>query len=272
MPSRRQPPGVAELDGCESIVVVGGGPTGVELSGALTELLADLKKDFSHLDLSGARVTLLEHGDELLAPYRADRRRYARRALTDMGVDVRTGLAVVEVSETGVRLDSGDALESRTVIWAAGVTPVPFVGSLGLDQARGGRIVVDGHQRVPGRANVYAVGDVAATKLDDGASVPQLAQPAIQTGRHVAEVIVAELEGRVVPAFEYHDKGTMATIGARRAVVEFPERQGVHRRHGVDLLAGPPPVVPGRIPEPTARDRQLAVDRHHTRPGCAPDR
>jgi NADH dehydrogenase len=208
------------------VIVVGGGPTGVELAGALTELLFDLQRDFTHLDLSSAEVVLLELGDVLLAPYADARQRYARAALTKMGVKIRTGTSVIEVTADGVRLDTGESVPCCAVIWAAGVRPVDFIDALDLEQGHGGRIVVDEHNRSTTRSNVFAIGDVAATTGADGSLIPQLAQPAMQTGRHVAQVISADLAGASVEPFHYRDKGTMATIGQRRAVVEFPAGRG----------------------------------------------
>lgn len=219
-------------DGALTFLVVGGGPTGVEVAGALAELIgAVLRHDFPRLAVERARVVLVEMQDDLLTPFRPPSRRHARRSLEGLGVEVRTGQTVERVERTCVTLAGGEVVPAHTLVWAAGVRANPLAAALGLPTARGGRIEVHPDLSVVGRPGVWAIGDVAATpdvkaeaKSRDGALLPQLAPVAIQSGRHVGAQVLARLDGRATTAFRYLDKGTMATIGRRRAVAELPLR------------------------------------------------
>ncbi len=203
-----------------TIVVVGGGATGVEMAGTLAEMVRGaLPYAYPELDPDTMRVVLLEMGDDVLAPFKKRLRTYAAKALRKRGVDLRLGATVAEVTETEVRLSDGDVIPTRSVIWATGVTAHPIVSEWGLPQGRGGRIKVGSDQRVVGLANVFAIGDVSAD-VDD--PQPQLAQPAMQHGAHVAEQIRRTIAGMPPTAFSYKDKGIMATIGRRAAVAELP--------------------------------------------------
>ncbi len=208
-----------------TIVIVGGGPTGVEMAGGFAELIdRPLRRDFPGIDTDRARVVLVEGQDRLLgsfAPRLGDR---ARSRLEDMGVDVRLETQVQSVEADRVRFADGSDIASNTVIWAAGVKAHPLAGALGLETTRGGRLVVDDQLRVPGYPDVYAIGDVAASMEADGRLVPQVAPGAMQGGEYVAERIaerVGSAGGRDRP-FAYRDKGSMATIGRNAAVVELP--------------------------------------------------
>jgi len=206
--------------GALTVVVVGGGATGVELSGALVELFGHvLAKDFRRLDISAAKVVLLEATDHLLGAFSPPSRALALRTLTHRGVDVRFGAAVTRVEPGAVHLADGSAISTRTVAWVAGVRPVPLAERLGLPTDRSGRLAVEPDMHVPGHPEVFAIGDLAA-------GWPQLAPVAIQQGRHVARQIARALEGRETRPFRYRDKGTMATIGRNAAVAELP--LGVH--------------------------------------------
>lgn len=206
-------------DGALCFVVVGGGPTGVEVAGALSELFRMvLRKDFPQLDLSKARIVLVEMADVVLQPFSSSSQQHARERLTDMGVEVRTGEAVVKVTPTRVELRSGEVLKAHTLVWAAGVQANALVETLGVPTGRAGRIVVGPDLRIQGHDNAYAVGDIAASPGRDGQVLPMLAPVAMQGGRHVARQIRS---GRHRP-FRYRDKGTMATIGRRAAVAELP--------------------------------------------------
>ena len=205
-------------DGALCFVVVGGGPTGVEVAGALSELFVVLRKDFPDLDLSKARIVLVEMADRLLQPFSAASQRHARDRLVDMGVDVRTNDAVVRVTPTRVELRSGTELHAHTLVWAAGVRANPLADALAVPTGRSGRIVVAPDLRIEGHHNAYAIGDVAAITGRDGQLLPMVAQVAIQSGRHAAREVAS---GRRRP-FRYRDKGTMATIGRRAAVAELP--------------------------------------------------
>ena len=210
--------------GVLTFVIVGGGPTGVETAGALAELFhAVMRRDFPTLDVSRARVVLVEMAGSVLPPFSARSRWHARDALRDRGVELLLGDTVEAVEEHRVRLASGRELDTDTLIWAAGVRANPLATTLGLQIGRGGRIVVDEHLRVPGRRGVYAIGDIAAVPGPGGSPLPQLAPVAIQAGHHAAAEIRAQVAGsRVCEPFRYRDKGTMATIGRRSAVAEIP--------------------------------------------------
>ncbi len=202
--------------GALAFVVVGGGPTGVEVAGALAELIdVVLRRDFKHLDVSRARVVLVEMQDHLLAPFSPASQRHARETLVQRGVEIRTGTQVASVGVDRVELAGGEVLAAHTLIWAAGVKANPVAEALGLPVGRGGRVVVGPDLAVTGHPGVWALGDIAG-------SLPQLAPVAIQSGRHVGAQIARSLEGRPTRPFRYRDKGTMATIGRGRAVAELP--------------------------------------------------
>ncbi|HEX2577471.1 MAG TPA: NAD(P)/FAD-dependent oxidoreductase [Aquihabitans sp.] len=213
-------------EGSLSFVVVGGGPTGVEVAGALVELIDKvLRRDFKHLPVDRARVVLVEMLDHLLAPFSEPSQRHARQGLEERGVEVRTGAQVARVRATSVELVDGQVLPAHTLVWAAGVRANPVAEALGLPVGRGGRIPVGADLAVPGHPGVWAIGDVAAiadARSVDGRPLPQLAPVAMQSGRHVAHQIAAVVAGDVTKPFRYRDKGTMATIGRSRAVAELP--------------------------------------------------
>jgi NADH dehydrogenase len=217
-------------DGVLNFVVVGGGPTGVEVAGALVELIDKvLEQDFHDLDVHRARVVLVEQGDHLLTPFSESSRRYARKTLVRRGVEVRLGTAVQRIAADHVELSSGEVLRTRLVLWAAGVKAGALADRLGVPQGRGGRIIVGADLAVEGHAEAFAIGDIADIDDGHGGRLPQLAQVAIQGGEHAAEQVLADLAGRPRTPFRYHDKGTMATIGRRAAVAELP---GGARRGG----------------------------------------
>jgi NADH dehydrogenase len=210
-------------DGVLSFVIVGGGPTGVEVAGALAELVDKvLLQDFHDLDVHRTRIMLIEQAPMLLAAFSEHSQRYARKTLEARGVAVRTGLAVKRVSADQIELDTGEVIRSRCLVWAAGVRAQSIAGTLGVTQGRGGRVTVEPDLSIPGRPNAFAIGDVADIDDGTGGRLPQLAQVAIQSGRHSAEQILATIERRPHTVFRYHDKGTMATIGRRAAVAELP--------------------------------------------------
>jgi NADH dehydrogenase len=222
-------------DGALSFVVVGGGATGVEVAGALVELFAQvLRKDFQHLDVHRARVYLLEMRDELLAPFSRTSQRHARQTLERRGVDVRTGATVERITPTRVHLGGGEVIEAHTLIWAAGVRANPLADVLGVETDRGGRIVVGPDLRIAGRPEAFAVGDIALVPGRKG-PMPQVAQVAIQSGRHAAREIRRQRLGLPSRRFHYIDKGTMATIGRRAAVAELPF--GIHLQGTIGWFA-----------------------------------
>jgi NADH:ubiquinone reductase (H+-translocating) len=202
-----------------SLVVVGGGPTGVEMAGTLAELRSAMRSAFPEADPSALRVVLVEQAAELLGPFAPRLRAYARRQLERRGVDVRVGTGITEVGPDFVRLSDGSTLPAGLTIWAAGVSVDRSVSGWGLPQAQGGRIRVGPDLLVEGHERIFAAGDVA---VDPAHPIAQLAQPAIQTGRHAGRQIARILAGRPTEPFSYRDKGTMASIGRRAAVVELP--------------------------------------------------
>jgi NADH dehydrogenase len=209
--------------GILNIVVVGGGPTGIEIAGAIAELIDDvLEADFHDLDVHRARVILVEQGPTLLAPFDQSLQDYARDQLASKGVEVRLSTAVKEVGKDYVVLgEEGDYIPTRMVIWAAGNRASALADGLGVAQSRGGRIVTHPDCSIPGKKNAYAVGDVAAIPDGDGGELPGLAQVAIQSGRHAAAQIMRTIRGEPHTVLHYYDKGTMATIGRRAAVAQL---------------------------------------------------
>src|SRR5215218_5793520 len=214
----------AEVDrGALTVVVVGGGPTGVEMAGALHELFKHvLVHDFPDLDMRQARVVLLEAMDHLLAPFHPSSRQHALETLVKRGVEVRLSSAMERATPDEVVLKDGTVIPTRTLIWGAGVRAHPLADVLGLEQTRGGRILVDDDLSVPGRPEVFVVGDLAGAGDGKGGLLPQVAQPAIQEARHAAQNIQRTLNGEPRTPFAYKDKGTMATIGRNAAVTELP--------------------------------------------------
>jgi NADH dehydrogenase len=205
-----------------SFTVVGGGATGVELAGALAELRSTaLDAAFPEVDLASVHIRLVEQAPALLLPFHQRLRDYARDQLAARGVEVRLEAAIREVRSDRVVLASGEELLSDVTIWAAGVSVPAEVAGWGLPQGRGGRILVGPDLRVRGQERIFALGDLA---LIDDQPLPQLAQPALQTGRHAARQIRRLAAGQPAEPFRYHDKGIMATIGRRSAVVELPHR------------------------------------------------
>jgi NADH dehydrogenase len=208
-------------EGTLSFVIVGGGPTGVEMAGALVELFDTLDDDFAEFDTrQQAQCVLLEMEDDLLPPYEPHLRDYTREVLENRGVDVRTETAVERVTADAVHLNNGPAIPSQTLIWAAGVKASPVADLLDADQARDGRVIVNDDLSVPGLDRVYAVGDMAAIEGDDGYE-PQLAQVAMQSGEHAAEQVRRDVLGGDPDSFSYFDLGKMATIGRNAAVAEL---------------------------------------------------
>lgn len=209
-------------DGLLTFVVVGGGPTGTEVAGALAELIDKvLAQDFHQLDAHRARVIMVEGTDAVLGHFSEKSQRYAKQVLQRRGVEVRLGELVQKVEPTEVHLKSGEVIPAHTLIWAAGVKPSGLADVLGVEQGHGGRIVVADDLSIPEHPESYAIGDVAAAKGGTDRALPQLAQPAIQGGRHAAEQILRKMRGQQPQPFRYLDKGIMATIGRTSAVAEI---------------------------------------------------
>ena len=203
-------------------VIVGGGPTGVELAGTIAELAHHtLAKDFRRIDPSAAKVVLVEAGPRLLAAFHEPQSAYATRALERLGVEVRVGAAVTACDERGVVLGA-QRIEAATVLWAAGVAASPVGRWLGLPTDRAGRVQVRPDLSTDADPAIFVIGDAALVE-SGGKRVPGVAPAAKQQGRYVARVLAARIDGRAAPPpFVYRDAGNLATIGRQRAVIEFP--------------------------------------------------
>ena len=202
-----------------AITVVGGGATGVELAGTLGELRNDvLRATFPDVDPARLHIRLVEMASGLLMPFNPKLREYTRRQLVKRGVDIRLNTTIREVTRDQVVLADGTAHRSDLTVWTGGVAAHRSVAAWGLPQGKGGRLLVGSDLRIQGSDRIFATGDIA---LDEEKPSPQLAQPAIQEGRHAAEQVIHLVHGQPTVAFSYHDKGTMATIGRRSAVVEL---------------------------------------------------
>jgi NADH dehydrogenase len=209
-----------------TVTVIGGGATGVELAGSLADLRnIALAASFPEIDRGRVHVALIEQAPALLGPFHPALREYTRRQLAARGVDVRLGTAIAEITPRQVVLADGSALASDVTVWAAGVAAPDAAGRWGLPQAAGGRILVGPDLRVQGHDRIFAIGDIALT---GDQPLPQLAQPALQMGRHAAGQIRRLAAGQPAVPFRYRDKGIMATIGYRSAVVELPHRVRIH--------------------------------------------
>ncbi len=205
-----------------TFVVIGGGPTGVELAGTIAELAHEtLRNDFRNIDTRKARVVLVEAGPRLLPGFREGLSEYALRALTRLSVEVWLGHPVTECSADGVTID-GQQLPAMTILWAAGVAASPAAEWLHVPSDRAGRIIVEPDLSVSGHPEIFAIGDTACVKMEDGGLVPGIAPAAKQEGRYVADTIKARLGGKgALPPFRYKNAGSLATIGKRAAVVDF---------------------------------------------------
>ena len=204
-----------------TFVVIGGGPTGVELAGALAEISRQsLARDFRHFDPGSARIILLEGGRSILTSFPEALRQSALSDLQRLGVDVRTGSVVTAVSRG--RVTVGDKhVEAETVLWAAGVAASPLGATLGVPVDRAGRVRVEPDLTVPGHPNVFVIGDLASLADENGKPLPGVAQVAIQMGQHAVRNILRSIERQPMRAFRYKDLGNMATIGRNSAIADF---------------------------------------------------
>jgi NADH:quinone reductase (non-electrogenic) len=208
-----------------TFVVVGGGPTGVECSGALTELMHIVAgKDYHNISRADIRIILVEGLDRLLQAFSERLGRYARRVLERRGVEVRTQVLVKTADEGGVTLSDGTSVPCRTIIWSAGVRPNNPLKATDLPRFRDQRIKVDKQLRIPGATGAFAIGDVASPEVNQQHELPMLSPPAMQAGRYVARAILDRSRGAesVPRPFHYVDKGTMATIGRNAGVAHLP--------------------------------------------------
>ena len=200
-----------------NVVIVGGGPTGVELAGAVKELQHEIHREFEHI-APKATVTLLEAGPRLLPTFHPHSSKYTLKTLTKMGVHVQVDAAVIEATPQSLRLKDGSEIIAGTRIWAAGVVAPPHWKFLG-ETDRGNRIKVNSHLQISD--SIWIVGDVASYPGGDGRPLPMVAPVAIQQGKHVARQIRRRESSKPLEVFKYRDKGQMATIGRRKAVVEM---------------------------------------------------
>jgi len=204
-----------------NFVIVGGGPTGVELAGTLAEITRhELPHEFHHIDLRHAHIILLEGGPRVLPAYPEDLSRSAEEQLRNLGVDVRTSSMVSKIDRNTVYV--GDlALTSAVTLWAAGVSASPLGKKLGVPTDRAGRVLVNADLSIPGHSEVFVIGDLAALKNKKGQLLPGVAPVAMQQGSAVAKNIGRELRGRQRETFHYFDKGSLATIGRNKAIAQF---------------------------------------------------
>ena len=211
----------AQQTECLTFVVVGGGPTGVELAGTLAEIAHhSMKRDFRAIDPDLTSVVLIEGLGRVLPSYPEELSRAAERQLARLGVTVRTGSLVTSIDAHGVTLKGGERISSRTVLWAAGVAASPLARSLGAPLDRAGRVEVRPDLTVPGHPEIFVTGDLAALTCD-GKPVPGVAPAAIQAGKHAARNIRRAIAGQPLEPFRYRDKGSLATIGRAAAVADL---------------------------------------------------
>jgi NADH:quinone reductase (non-electrogenic) len=204
-----------------TFVIIGAGPTGVELAGTIADLARDtLPRDFRHIDTRRARVVLIEAGPRVLAGFPDDLSAYAQASLEKLGVEVMLGDAVTDCSADGV-VYGGKKLEARTIIWAAGVRASRAAEWLSAPADRAFRLKVEPDLTVPGHPDIFAVGDTTTIDGPDGKPVPGIAPAAKQEGRYVAALIKARLKGGTLPPFRYKHAGSLAQIGKRLAVIDF---------------------------------------------------
>jgi NADH dehydrogenase len=212
-----------------TFVVVGAGPTGVELAGAVAELSRQtLRRDFRHIDTSGAKILLVEGGERILSSFPSKLSAKATRSLQRLGVTVRTSAFVTDVSGSSVTVRSDDVsetIDTRTVLWGAGVTGSPLgrvlADATGVAIDELGRVMVEPDLTVPGHSDIFVIGDLAHFAHQTGAPLPGIAPVAISQGRYVANTIWRRLRGEPIKLFHYFDKGQLATIGRAAAVADF---------------------------------------------------
>src|SRR4051794_25556920 len=217
--------------GALNFVIVGGGPTGVEVAGAIADMVAvTVPNEYRSFDASSARIILLDYGDALLKPFSDKAHDYIAKVLTDKGVEIRLGTGVKEIASGHAVLSDGTTVATRCVVWGGGIAAAPVAAGCGLEQGRGGRIDVEPDLTLPGNPGVYAIGDVANIPSSDDGTLPQLGSVALQSGVCAADNILADFAGKPRKPFEYHDKGIMAMIGRGAAIAEVGKHH--HEVHG----------------------------------------
>jgi NADH:ubiquinone reductase (H+-translocating) len=222
--------------GALTFLVVGGGPTGIEIAGALADMIHDtMKLEYRDLPVEQAKILLIDHGKSVLAPFTDKSQQYAAKMLQERGVDLRLGVSVKEVAADCALLSDGTKIPSHCVIWAGGLKASALSAKAGIPLGHGGRIDVQPDLTVAGYPGVYALGDFANMVGADGKTLPQLAAVAEQCGKACTKNIVADIAGRPRAPFHYFDKGVMAMIGRNAAVAEVGPRH--HQLEGVIAFA-----------------------------------
>ena len=213
---------LVQQEALKTFVIIGGGPTGVELAGTIAELARDtLARDFRNMEPSKSRVVLIEAAPRLLSVFPEKLSEYTRKALEKLGVEVITGMPVTECSGEGVVYD-GKQIKANTIVWAAGVKASPAAQWLGVEADRAGRVIVDQHLNITDHLDIFVIGDTAAATMEDGKLVPGIAPAAKQEGKYVAKLIMKRLKGKEDNSpFKYSHQGNLATIGHSLAVVDF---------------------------------------------------
>jgi NADH dehydrogenase len=217
--------------GALNFVIVGGGPTGVEVAGALADMLAlTVPAEYRNVDASAARIYLVDHGDALLRAFSEEAHGYVAKVLTERKVELKLGTGVKEVGTGHALLSDGTVVATRCVIWGGGITAAPVAAAGNFDLGRGGRVEVEPDLTLAGSPGVYVVGDIANIPGPDGEPLPQLGSVALQSGKTAADNILAEFAGEQRMDFAYKDKGIMAMIGRGKAIAEVGK--GHHEVHG----------------------------------------
>jgi NADH dehydrogenase len=217
--------------GALNFLIVGGGPTGVEVSGAIADMIErTVPAEYHNIDTSRAHIYLVDLGDALLKPFSDKAHGYVFKVLKDKGVDVHLGTSVKEVHTGHAVLSDGAVVPTRCVIWGGGITAAPVASDCGMAQGRGGRVDVQPDLTLPGGQGVYVIGDIANIPGPDQEPLPQLGSVALQSGKAAADNILADFEGKPRETFAYRDKGIMAMIGRGAAIAEVGENH--HEVHG----------------------------------------
>ena len=217
--------------GALNFVIVGGGPTGVEVAGAIADMVSvTVPATYQDLDAGAAQIHLLDYGDALLKPFSDKAHGYVAKVLEEKGVKIHLGTGVKEVATGHALLSDGSAIATRCVIWGGGIKAAAVAADGGVAQGRGGRVDVQGDLTLAGHPGVYVIGDIANIPEAGAGALPQLGSVALQSGHWAADNILADFEGKPRKPFVYHDKGIMAMIGRGAAIAEVGERH--HEIHG----------------------------------------
>jgi NADH dehydrogenase len=217
--------------GALNFVIVGGGPTGVEVAGAIADMISvTVPATYEDLDAGAAQIHLLDYGDALLKPFSDEAHGYVAKVLEEKGVKIHLGTGVKEVGTGHALLSNGSTIATRCVIWGGGIKAAAVAAEGGLAQGRGGRVDVAGDLTLAGHEGVYVIGDIANIPEAGAGSLPQLGSVALQSGHWAADNILADFEGKPRKPFVYHDKGIMAMIGRGAAIAEVGKRH--HEIHG----------------------------------------